>query len=154
MDIQGTDLKECHTLYNHWQKPILKVSQGQLFFFLRFYLFIHERHRDRQKEKQAFLRGGLMWDSIPGPQDHALNQRQTLNRWATQAPGRSAYFCFKSKTMAYSQKKGIVIFCLLMLQYSSWSTVCGYQSSFIDGAPQRWRLHFTHFCNSRACRSA
>ena len=30
--------------------------------------------------------GSLMWDSIPGLWDHALSQRQMLNRWATQAP--------------------------------------------------------------------
>ena len=55
-------------------------------FFLRFCLFIHERHerergqRHRQREKQA----PSMWDSIPGLQDHDLSQRQTLNHWATQ----------------------------------------------------------------------
>ena len=27
-----------------------------------------------------------MWDPIPGPRDHYLNQRQTLNRRATQVP--------------------------------------------------------------------
>ena len=27
-----------------------------------------------------------MQDSIPGPQDHNLSQRQTLNHWATQVP--------------------------------------------------------------------
>ena len=30
--------------------------------------------------------GSLMWDSIPGPQDHALSQRQMLNHGATQVP--------------------------------------------------------------------
>ena len=28
------------------------VSEVQAFFFLRFYLFIHERHRERQKHRQ------------------------------------------------------------------------------------------------------
>ena len=27
-----------------------------------------------------------MWDSIPGPQDHALSWRQFLNHWTTQVP--------------------------------------------------------------------
>ena len=54
-----------------------------LFFFLRFYLFIHERQRvaETQAEGEAgSMQGARMWDPIPGPQDHALSQRQTLNR--------------------------------------------------------------------------
>ena len=42
-----------------------------------------KRQRHRQREKQA-LRRCPMWDSIPGLQDHALSQRQTLNHGATQ----------------------------------------------------------------------
>ena len=37
-----------------------------------------ERQRHRQREKQV-LEENLMWDSIPGPQVHALSQRQMLN---------------------------------------------------------------------------
>ena len=40
-----------------------------------------ERQRYRQRERQAPA-GNLMQDSIPGPQGHALSQRQMLNRWA------------------------------------------------------------------------
>ena len=55
-----------------------------IFFFLRFYLFIHDRHRDRgegEAETQAEREAGPMqearrWDSIPGPKDHTLGQRQ------------------------------------------------------------------------------
>uniref|UniRef100_A0A8C0MV96 Serine/threonine-protein kinase OSR1 n=1 Tax=Canis lupus familiaris TaxID=9615 RepID=A0A8C0MV96_CANLF len=54
------------------------------FFFLRFYLFIHERHRERGRdigrERSRIHAGSPMWNSIPGLQDHALSQRQTLNR--------------------------------------------------------------------------
>ena len=58
--------------------------------FLRFYLFIHERHteregRDRGRGRSKFHVGSPMWDSIPGLRDHALNQWQMLNHWATQA---------------------------------------------------------------------
>ena len=42
-----------------------------------------------------------MWDSIPGPWDHDLNQRQTLNHWATQA---SLFSIFK-KTGKHSYPK-------------------------------------------------
>ena len=49
-----------------------------------FYLFIHERHREkerqrhRQREKQAPCRESDV-GLDPGPRDHDLNQRQTLN---------------------------------------------------------------------------
>ena len=43
-----------------------------------------ERQRHRQREKQAPCTGSLMWDSIPGLQDHALGLRQAPNRCATQ----------------------------------------------------------------------
>ena len=52
------------------------------FFFLIFYLFIHERHRERGRdtgrERSRLHAGSLMWDSIPGLQDYALDQRQKL----------------------------------------------------------------------------
>ena len=38
-----------------------------------------ERQRHRRREKQAPCTGSLMWDSIPGLQDRALDQRQALN---------------------------------------------------------------------------
>ena len=41
------------------------------FFFLRFYLFIHERHTERGRGvgrgRSRLLTGNLMWDSIPRP---------------------------------------------------------------------------------------
>ena len=43
-----------------------------------------ERQRHRQREKQAPCTGRPTWDSILGLQDHALSQRQALNRCATQ----------------------------------------------------------------------
>ena len=64
-------------------------------FFLkkRFYLFIHERHKDRGRDigrVRSKLPCGdaclLMWDFIPGPRDHDLSQSQTLNHCATQVP--------------------------------------------------------------------
>ena len=40
--------------------------------------------RDIGRRRSRLHAGSWMWDSIPGPQDHALSQRQTLNRWVTQ----------------------------------------------------------------------
>ena len=45
-----------------------------------------ERQRHRQREKQAPCTGSLMWDSIPDLQDHALGQRQALNRCPPRDP--------------------------------------------------------------------
>ena len=53
---------------------------GRKDFFLRFYLFIHERHRERGRdtgrEREAgSMQGSPMWDSILGLQDHTLGRR-------------------------------------------------------------------------------
>ena len=58
------------------------------------YLTERERQREREhkqgdweREKQASRRAGSpMWGSIPGPGNHDLSQRQTLNNWVTQVP--------------------------------------------------------------------
>ena len=48
-------------------------------------LFIHERQRERERGRDIgrgrsrLHAGSLMWDSIPGLQDHALGKRQALN---------------------------------------------------------------------------
>ena len=51
-------------------------------FLKRFYLFIHERHRLRERGRDTGRgrsrphAGSLMQDSIPGLQDHTLGQRR------------------------------------------------------------------------------
>lgn len=48
-------------------------------FFKRFYLFIHERHRERERAaetgrgKSRLHAGSPTWDLIPGLQDHTLD---------------------------------------------------------------------------------
>ena len=48
------------------------------------YLFMKdtgtEKGRDVGRERSRLHAGSSMWDSILGPGDHALSQRQTLNR--------------------------------------------------------------------------
>ena len=51
-----------------------------------------ERQRHKQREKQLHA-GNLTWDSILGPQDHTLSQKQMLNRWATQVPWLFSSYC-------------------------------------------------------------
>ena len=46
------------------------------------YLFtkdIQERGRDIGRGRSRLCAGSPMWNSIPGPGDHALSQRQVLN---------------------------------------------------------------------------
>ena len=51
-------------------------------FFKRLYLFIRDMEREAEtgRVKGRLPAGSLMWDSLPGPQDHDLSQRQTLNQ--------------------------------------------------------------------------
>ena len=61
-----------------------------LFYFSRFYLFIHERQTERKRGRDIdrgrcrLHAGSSIWDWISGLCNHTLSQRQMLNRWATQ----------------------------------------------------------------------
>ena len=59
-----------------------------LFFFkiLFIYSWEIETGRDIGRGRSRLPSGSPMWDSIPGPRDHGLSQRQMLNHWATQVP--------------------------------------------------------------------
>ena len=80
--------------YRYWERSGKRGAQGwpgmcpsfSNIFFKRFYLFIHERHRERGRGRDTnrLPAGSPMWDSIPGLQDHDMSQRQMLNHWATQ----------------------------------------------------------------------
>ena len=67
MGVEGT----CDT---YW---VLYVSDESPIFFLRFYLFIHERHRERGRDtgrrRSRLHAGSPTRDSIPGLQDHDLD---------------------------------------------------------------------------------
>ena len=59
--------------------------------------FIHERHRERGRDtgRGRSRLQSPMRDCIPGPRDHTLGRRQTLNHWATQmsfAPFQTEFF--------------------------------------------------------------
>ena len=66
---------------------VAKFKKGVacVFFFLRFYLFTHERHRERERDRNTgrgrsrLHAGSPMWDSVLRLCDHALSQRQMLN---------------------------------------------------------------------------
>ena len=71
-----------------WELKFKILEQRQQLLKKIFYLFIHERHRERGRNigrgRSRLPAGSPMRDSIPGPRDHDLSQRQTLNRWAPQ----------------------------------------------------------------------
>ena len=58
------------------------------FFFKILFIYSWEtqrKDRDIGRGRSRLLTGSLMWDSILGPRDHDLSQRQMLNHLATQA---------------------------------------------------------------------
>ena len=52
------------------------------FFFKILFIYSQEKQRERERGRgrSRLHAGSLMWDSIPGLQDHAVGQRQALNR--------------------------------------------------------------------------
>ena len=78
---------KCRRIQGHLGSAEIRavVRVWFFFFFLIFYLFIHERHTERERERERergrdtdrgrsrLHAGSLMWDSIPGLQDHALS---------------------------------------------------------------------------------
>ena len=64
-------------------------------FFLRFYLFIHERHREKGRDigrgRSRLPVGSLMQDLIPERGDHDLGQRQSLNHEPPRCPTKSIF---------------------------------------------------------------
>ena len=107
IDYMGEQIMQCFKLTyksHHWNRVECAFPEKYMFpffqdllylwffggFFERFYLFIHETHRERGRDtsgrRSRFLVGHMMQDSIPGPWDQNLSQKQTLNHWATQVP--------------------------------------------------------------------
>ena len=66
----------------HLSPAVLSFFKDCVYIFMRTH---RERQRHRQREKKAPLRS-LMQDSIPGPWDHDLSQRQPLSQSVTQVP--------------------------------------------------------------------
>ena len=75
---------------------VAQLVNPVILLFLLKVLFIYSWETDRQTDRQTdrigrdtgrgrsrLHAGSPMWDLIPEPQDHALSQRQALNRWAT-----------------------------------------------------------------------
>ena len=104
------------------------------FPFFKKILFIHETHtmrgRDIGRGKNRLPLGSLMPDSIPGPWDHNLSQRQMLNHWAAQAsqfPLLSSHVCSNDLLWRKAQwgQVGSALFALLWHQcptlQSAWS---------------------------------
>ena len=71
---------------------LISYSSAISNIFKRFYLFIHERHRKKERGKDTgrgrsrLHAGRLTWDSILGLQDHALGRRQVLTTEQSRLP--------------------------------------------------------------------
>ena len=72
------------SLYRSWQESWFNLFKDFI------YLFVYERHRKRGRDigrgRSRLSARSPMWDLIPGPWDHTLSQKQTLNHWAIQVP--------------------------------------------------------------------
>ena len=100
-----------------------------LFLLKRFYLFIHERHRERESQTQAEGEAGSpTWGSIPGLQDHDLSWRQTLN-WL-KPPRTTFYMVFIQLFTIFQEVSCILIYLAgwerlvlsLFFQVTKWSS--------------------------------
>jgi len=69
-------------LISHLTYQSYHYYQSFITFFKRFYLFSHKRHTERGGDIGRGISrlpvGSPMQDSIPGPRDHGLSQRQML----------------------------------------------------------------------------
>ena len=70
-----------------------KAATGNtgFFFFLRFYLFLPERHRGRDTGRgRSRPPAGAQWGT-PRTLRSCLSWRETLNHWATQVPQKAGF---------------------------------------------------------------
>ena len=80
--------KKCLVLEWSTEESLETLMAVVFFFFKDFILFMRDTERERQRHRgRSRLPAGIpVWDLTPGPWDHDLSQRQTLNHWVTQAP--------------------------------------------------------------------
>ena len=92
-----------------WQLKSLAV----IHFFFKDCIYLFERDRERDSKRESPSRGekekkappwveSLTWGWIPGPQDHDLSWRQTLN-WLSHADALTVIFLWIINTLAFSQ---------------------------------------------------
>ena len=70
------------SLESAWQSKDSSLSEDfclQHFFFLNLFMGGTQRGRDKGRGRSRFPAGSPRWNSIPGPWDADLSQRQTLN---------------------------------------------------------------------------
>ena len=93
-------VSSIYDVHHIWLQEYEVLIQPPSLYFNFIFLFIYETEGERERERQrdtgrgrSWLHAGsLMWNSIPGLQDHTLGQRQVLNHWATQGSPGYQYF--------------------------------------------------------------
>ena len=121
-----------------------------IYFFKILFIYSWQTHRKRQRHRgrSRLHAGSPMWDSIPGPQDHALSQRQMLNHWATQAPPNPTTFEGMWISVLMNEKMRKVLFCdcpWWQTEDSS-SSCCHQRPCKIHSVESSWSLELTSLC--------
>ena len=111
--------------YEHWKIMVFHLHSLQpadTWLFLKkyfIYFFIHERYTERGRDmgrgRSRLPTGSPIWDSVPGPWDHALSQRQRLNRWAAQVSQKIPLLTWDKQVCLLSS------FSNKMIQEMSWN---------------------------------
>ena len=107
------------------------LNQRAIIFFKD---FIRERHTQREAETEAEGEEGSR-DSIPGPRDHTLSPRQTLNHWATQASQRAIIFKEDSKEHPKSSSSVYLHWSLARTTLSLFLCLCFFRSLLLPPFP-------------------
>ena len=143
-----------------------------LSLFKRYYLFIHERHRERGRDtgrgRTRLPAGNLMQDWIPGPRGHTQSRRQMLNHWATQVPVHISLLSNSLGLGFQDRKKKSVCVCVWQLGWGSreggsggvllqgfiWnprpirtlpSSICGFSNCRQQEGEERGEMHIQKF---------
>ena len=108
------------------------------FFKYCIYLFMRDRERGRDtgRGRSRLHAGSPMGEWIPGLQDHALGQRQILNRWATQG-SHIEYYLMKKYFLSWSSYISMHLFLKFQISDIAEASKSNTDCVFITSSTQR-----------------